>query len=80
MPRPAPAWASIRSGEWFPVCPSCEKRYEDGQILDIKNYPDDGGGLLFLECEGCHVETQLVFEWKTLQPKKFEVVKMEDNE
>lgn len=78
--RPAPAWATHGNDEWFPVCPKCSKRYTDGQILDIKNYPDDGGGMLFLECEYCQVEAALDFEWKKLQPKTFTTVTVEDDE
>lgn len=80
MTRPEPAWASNMAGEWFPVCPSCSKRYGDGQILDVKNYPDDGMGIVFLECVYCGVEAEIAFSWVRLQPPKFTVVRMEDED
>ena len=79
MTRLSPLWSatdtSPNTGEWFPVCPKCEEPYSDGQILEVKNYPDDGGALLFLECESCKTEAQLDFSWSQLQPKTFTVVK-----
>lgn len=50
--------------ELEPVCPQCNTPYGDGAIFSVKNYPDDGGALLFLECEGCKYEAQIDFDWK----------------
>lgn len=80
MTSPEPHWSSPRKNEWFPVCPKCGSRYYDGQILDVKNYPDDGSGLMFLACESCGTEAQLGFEWRQVQPKKFTAVRIEGEE
>ena len=46
----------------------------------MKNYPDDGAALLFLECESCDTEAQLDFSWAQLQPKTFTVVKRKEDD
>ena len=46
------------------VCPNCEEPYTDAAIFSVKNYPDDGGALLFLECENCEYEAQMDINWK----------------
>ncbi len=68
----APKWRkSEQFDEYQPVCRKCEETYPDGQIFDVKNYPDDGGATLFLKCEKCGYEAQLNFEWKPFVPEVF---------
>ena len=79
-PRKPPVWALREDGGWLPVCPYCKKPYPDAAIFDVKNYPDDGMALLFMECESCHDEAQFTIEWKKLQPKSFVTVKIKSDD
>jgi len=47
-----------------PVCPFCNKEYGDGDIFNVKNYPADGGAIMFLECIDCKNEARLIFDWE----------------
>ena len=51
----------------MPVCPYCDKPYGDGHISNVKNYPHDGGAMLFLECEDCKKEASMYFDWETMR-------------
>ena len=51
----------------LPSCPYCGVAYRDAAIFDVKNYPDDGRGALFLECEECEKEAEIVFQWTVLR-------------
>lgn len=55
-----------------PVCPHCDTPYGDGDIFDVKNYPHDGGAVLFLKCQNCKgdklpKEAELYFDWETMR-------------
>ena len=47
----------------LPVCPYCEKPYPDACYGEVKNYPDDGGLAVFMNCESCDEEAQATFQW-----------------
>ena len=78
MSRAQPKWIVNEYGDPNPVCPYCEDPYCDGDIFDVKNYPADGGGIMFLICQNCKdnkgakEEAQLIFDWKILKPKEKE--------
>ncbi len=46
-----------------PKCPYCKRAYPDASIFDVKNYPEDGGAIMFFECERCKEESELDFSW-----------------
>ena len=50
-------------GEYRGVCP-CGTVYEDADVGDVKNYPDDGGFAIFMTCESCGDESEAIFNWK----------------
>lgn len=52
---------TIKKGK--PLCPYCKTEYTDAQPGDVKNYPDDKGFAVFMECELCEEEAELFFEW-----------------
>jgi len=47
----------------LPVCPYCGEKYPDACYGEVKNYPDDGGLAVFMECENCNEEAQAWFRW-----------------
>jgi hypothetical protein len=52
----------VRNGSddgWLPVCPYCDRPFGDGQIGEVKNYPDDGGAVVFFVCERCAKECRV---------------------
>ena len=38
---------------WMPCCSECGQPFGDGDIGDVKNYPDDGLVAVFFKCENC---------------------------
>lgn len=60
-------WKTNSYGKLIPVCPYCETVYGDGDIFNVKNYPSDGGAIMFLECEDCKEEASLNFDWDTIK-------------
>jgi hypothetical protein len=67
-----PKWKKNQAGDgYMPVCPNCKEVFGDADIFDVKNYPEDGGALLFLECEKCEYEAQLNFNWDQFVPEIF---------
>lgn len=46
-----------------PVCPHCELEYPDASYGEIKNYPEDGMVAVFMYCEHCATEAEVLFEW-----------------
>jgi len=67
--RKAPLFVKNAFGEVIPACPYCASPYDDGAIFDVKNYPDDGAAAMFLMCESCRREAEIVFEWKKLSSR-----------
>lgn len=67
MPRKNPNWINIGHNEDKPICPYCNTDYGDGAIFSVKNYPADGGAVLFLKCENCNEEAYINFDWTQLQ-------------
>jgi hypothetical protein len=66
--RKKPEWARDKQfNKLHPVCPYCGRKYGDGDIFNVKNYPADGSGAMFLRCEGCGEEAELVFEWERIK-------------
>lgn len=57
-----------------PVCPYCIVPYGDGDIFDIKNYPDSGMAAIFFMCEECQKEAELVIEWIKVKENKYEKI------
>ena len=49
-----------------PVCPFCDRPYGDGDIFDVKNYPEDGGAVMFFECEVCEKEASILCDWSDM--------------
>jgi hypothetical protein len=75
--REKPKWTTNEYGDIKPVCPYCDKPYGDGDIFDVKNYPDDGGAIMFLICQYCkdnktEEEAELIFDWNVIRPKEKE--------
>lgn len=72
MSREVPRFERLdETEEMFPVCPYCGRPYGDGDIFDVKNYPDDGGAIMFLKHDSCEgKEAQLFFEWRQVAPSK----------
>lgn len=63
-----PVWVRNRMNDGdMPACPYCGKIYNDGAYFDIKNYPDDSGATIFLKCESCHEEAELIFSWDQIR-------------
>lgn len=61
----------VKSGTWklneigdgyMPCCYSCGKPYADGDIGDVKNYPDDGAIAVFFICGDCDEESMFVYK------------------
>lgn len=46
------------------VCPHCKIAYPDACYGEVKNYPDDRGFAIFMNCENCDEEAEAVFNWK----------------
>ena len=44
-----------------PCCGKCGEPYGDGDIGEVKNYPDDGEIAVFFTCEACHEESQFSY-------------------
>ena len=76
MRRKQPKWITNEYDNPIPVCPYCDEPYGDGDIFNVKNYPDDGGAVMFLICEDCgrnkapQEEAQLIFDWEVLKERK----------
>jgi len=47
---------------WMPCCRECGEPYKDGEIGEVKNYPDDGLVTIFFTCENCRVESQFIYQ------------------
>jgi hypothetical protein len=75
MTKEKPKWMINQEGDGDkPICPFCNKDYGDGAIFNVKNYPADGGAILFLECESCNKEAKIHFDWTQLQKKGEDLV------
>ena len=62
-------WKRNQMGDGdMPCCGKCGKAYGDGEIGDVKNYPDDGLVVVFFTCEHCKEESQ--FYYIRYKPKK----------
>ncbi|MDD1469617.1 hypothetical protein MEO43_31285 [Dolichospermum sp. ST_sed5] len=46
---------------WMPCCFKCGEPFDDGDIGDAKNYPDDGVIAVFYTCEKCDVESEFIY-------------------
>lgn len=70
-----PKWIRNQSDDGDrPVCPYCDEPYGDGDIFDIKNYPDDGIGAVFFPCVNCEKESEITVSWEKIR-KIIEVIK-----
>lgn len=68
MEKRKPKWVRNRLNDGdMPACPYCGKVYDDGAYFDMKNYPEDGGAAIFLECKACHEEAELIFSWDQIR-------------
>lgn len=47
-----------------PYCPNCGEEYPDACYGEVKNYPDDEGLAVFMNCENCDEEAEVFFDWK----------------
>lgn len=45
---------------WMPCCGHCEVTFDDGDIGEVKNYPEDGRVAVFFKCERCGYETEFI--------------------
>ncbi|KKR01650.1 MAG: hypothetical protein UT24_C0003G0057 [Candidatus Woesebacteria bacterium GW2011_GWB1_39_12] len=41
---------------YMPCCSKCHKPFEDAEIGDVKNYPEDGRVSVFFKCNSCRDE------------------------
>jgi len=46
---------------YAPCCKKCHKRFADGDIGDVKNYPADGRVTVFFTCEDCGEESSFTY-------------------
>ena len=73
MTHDKPKWIRNESDDGDrPVCPHCGVPYGDGDIFNVKNYPHDGGAILFLLCQNCKgdklpKESEMYFDWETMR-------------
>ena len=64
MIKELPNWKMNEHGDGIlPVCPYCKTEYGDGDIFEVKNYPADGGAMMFFECVECKKEAKIDFDW-----------------
>ena len=45
----------------MPCCKKCGKAFADGDIGDVKNYPEDGVVAVFFKCESCGEESDFTY-------------------
>lgn len=68
MSKEKPKWVRNKMDDGdIPICPYCEKPYEDGAIFDVKNYPADGRAAMFFNCDVCNKEAQYIFDWDQMR-------------
>jgi len=74
MARLEPKWKrnQLDDGD-EPICPYCNTSYGDGDIFEIKNYPDDGMASIFFPCEECGEEARLIIEWIKIKNNKYQM-------
>lgn len=47
---------------YMPCCNLCHKPFEDGDIGEVKNYPEDGLVSVFFECKTCKEESSFCYK------------------
>lgn len=65
-PKPGTFIRNESDDGFKPVC-ACGHEFEDGQIGDVKNYPEDGIVAVFFPCPKCKEESS--FEYLPYWPE-----------
>lgn len=69
-------WMRNEAGDgYMPVCPKCHTPYEDSEIGDVKNYPEDGLVSVFFTCKKCGEETSFTYRPYMKNPDDYKIIK-----
>ena len=60
---------------YMPVCPKCHTPFEDSEIGDVKNYPEDGVVAVFFKCKKCGTETDFIYVPLMKNPDSYKIIK-----
>ena len=56
-------WMKNEDGDgYMPCCKKCGKPFEDAEVGDVKNYPEDGCVAVFFTCEDCKEESDFTYK------------------
>jgi RNase P subunit RPR2 len=56
-------WMKNQAGDgYMPCCKKCGNPFEDAEVGDVKNYPEDGGIAVFFTCEDCKEESEFTYK------------------